>query len=66
MKATGVKVGVILIVFIGVFAYVLDDIFYYSDIHTAEIFVYPIAILLTLGIVVGLIMPSYQKSRLKG
>lgn len=63
MKTTSFKIGIILIAVIAGVAYVLDDLFYYSEMRMAEIFVFPVAILLILAIVLGLIIPSVQKSR---
>lgn len=60
-KSTKLKVGIILSVLIAAIAYILDDIFYYSDMKMAEIFVFPIAGVLIISIVIFLVIPYFQK-----
>jgi hypothetical protein len=60
-KSTKLKIGIILSGIIAASAYILDDIFYYSDNKMAEVFVFPVAIVLIIIVVILLIVPYFQK-----
>jgi uncharacterized membrane protein YadS len=60
-KSTKLKVGIVLSAIIAAAAYILDDIFYYSDMKMAELFVFPVAIVLIVIIAVFLVVPYFQK-----
>jgi hypothetical protein len=60
-KSTKLKTGIIISGIIAAIAYILDDIFYYSDMKMAEIFVFPIAVVLLITIAVFLVVPYFQK-----
>lgn len=61
MQNTRLKIGLILMALIMATAYILDDIFYYSDMKLAEIFVFPIAMFLLLMVTLLIIIPSIKK-----
>jgi hypothetical protein len=58
---TKLQLGIVLIGIIGIIAYVLDDIFYYSSMQLAEILVFPIALMLIIPLVVFLILPYFTQ-----
>lgn len=60
-KLTRLKTGIILSAIIAAIAYILDDIFYYSDMKMAEIVVFPIAVVLIVIAVIFLVVPYFQK-----
>ncbi|WP_215144234.1 hypothetical protein [Exiguobacterium qingdaonense] len=63
MKNKRVLSGAVIIAILAIVAYVLDDYFYYSDMRMAEIFVYPIALLLIILIFLTVILPPLRKAR---
>lgn len=58
---TYLKLGIAIVGIIGVIAYVLDDIFYYSNMRLAEILVFPVAIILIIPVIIFLILPYFTK-----
>ncbi|WDH76080.1 hypothetical protein PTI97_00665 [Exiguobacterium marinum] len=63
MKNKRVLTGAIIIAILAIVAYILDDYFYYSDMRIAEIFVYPIALLMMIGVFLTVILPPLRKAR---
>jgi hypothetical protein len=59
IKTNKLKLGILLIGIIGITAYTLDDIFYYSHNQLAEVLVLPIATLICLPILVYLVLPYF-------
>lgn len=59
------KVGIIISSIILAVAFILDDVFYYSQMHIAESMVFPIAFILLVPILLFMILPFFDKNKPK-